>query len=326
MPVLRSIRDRFTREQPFADVRIGCSLHVTAETANLVRTLIAGGAEVAVCAPNPLSTQDDAAGALAAEGAAVHARYGEDPEAGLAAVVASKPQLTMDDGADLVSALAGEALIGATEETTTGVIRARSLDLSFPLIAINEGRAKDLFDNRYGTGQSTLDGVLRATNVLLAGRRVVVVGYGRCGRGVADRAAGAGAHVIVCEVDPLAALEAAMDGYDVMPALDAAAHGDLFITATGNRDALRAEHFERMGDGAILCNAGHFDVEIDKTALIGERREVRPQVEEIRMEDGRRLHLLAQGRVVNLAAAEGHPAAGMDVIFAGQALPRQGLG
>jgi len=325
MPVLRSIRERFSREQPLRGIRVGCSLHVTAETANLVRALIAGGAEVALCAPNPLSTQDDVVDALSAEGAAVHARYGQDPAAGLAAVVKSKPQLTMDDGADLVSALAGSDLIGATEETTTGVIRARALDLGFPLIAINEGRAKDLFDNRYGTGQSTLDGVLRATNVLLAGRRVVVVGYGRCGRGVADRAAGAGAHVIVCEVDPLAALEAAMDGYEVMPAREAAADGDLFITATGNRDALRGEHFARMRDGAILCNAGHFDVEIDKGALEGERREVRPQVEEIALADGRRLYLLAQGRVVNLAAAEGHPAAVMDVIFACQALAAEAL-
>jgi adenosylhomocysteinase len=325
MPVLRSVRERFEREQPFAGVRIGCSLHVTAETANLVRALVAGGARVALCAPNPLSTQDDVADALAAAGVEVHARHGQDPAAGLEAVIASNPELTMDDGADLASALASAKLIGATEETTTGVIRARQLDLAFPLIAINEGRAKDLFDNRYGTGQSTLDGVLRATNVLIAGRRVVVVGYGRCGRGVADRAAGAGAHVIVCEVDPLAALEAAMDGYEVMPALQAAEHGDLFITATGNRDALRAEHFERMPDGAILCNAGHFDVEIDKSALTGERREVRPQVEEIRMDDGRRLYLLAQGRVVNLAAAEGHPAAVMDVIFACQALAAEAL-
>jgi adenosylhomocysteinase len=325
MPVLRSIRERFAREQPLLDIRVGCSLHVTAETANLVRTLIAGGAEVALCAPNPLSTQDDVVDALGQEGAAVYARYGQDPAEGLAAVVASQPQLTMDDGADLVSALAAGDLIGATEETTTGVIRARALDLGFPLIAIDSGRAKDLFDNRYGTGQSTLDGVLRATNVLLAGRHVVVVGYGRCGRGVADRAKGAGAKVIVCEVDPLAALEAAMDGYEVMPAVDAAAEGDLFVTATGNRGVLRAEHFERMRDGAILCNAGHFDVEIDKAALQGERREVRPQVEEIRMPDGRRLYLLAQGRVVNLAAAEGHPAAVMDVVFACQALAAEFL-
>src|SRR4051795_3023574 len=320
MPVLRSIRERFAREQPLRGIPVGCSLHVTAETAALVRALIAGGADVAVCAPNPLSTQDDVAEALGEEGAGVHARYGDDPAAGLAAVVASEPQLTMDDGADLVSALADRSLIGATEETTTGLIRARGLDLRFPLIALNEGRAKDLFDNRYGTGQSTLDGVLRATNVLLAGRRVVVVGYGRCGRGVAARAAGAGAHVVVCEVDALAALEAVMDGYEVMPALAAAAVGDLFVTATGNRGALRAKHFERMPDGASLCHAGHFDVEIDKAGLIGERREVRPQVEEIRTPDGRRLYLLAQGRVVNLAAAEGHPAAVMDVIFACQAL------
>jgi adenosylhomocysteinase len=234
----------------------------------------------------------------------------------------------MDDGADLIAALADRELIGATEETTTGVIRARSLALRFPVIAINEGRAKDLFDNRYGTGQSTLDGLLRATNVLLAGRRVVVIGYGRCGRGVADRASGAGAHVIVCEVDPLAALEAAMDGYEVMPALDAAGHGDLFITATGNRDVLTGEHFERMRDGAILANAGHFDVEIDKAALAElatERREARPLVEELVTADGRRLYLLADGRVVNLAAAEGHPAAVMDVVFACQALAAEHL-
>src|SRR4051812_3326053 len=325
MPVLRSIRERFIREEPLRGIRIGCPLHVPAETANLVHALIAGGADVALCAPNPLSTQDDVADSLAEAGAAVYARYGQDPAAGLAAVVDSRPKLTMDDGADLVSALAGSELIGATEETTTGVIRARGLRLGFPLIALNEGRAKDLFDNRYGTGQSTLDGVLRATNVLLAGRRVVVIGYGRCGRGVADRAAGAGAQVIVCEVDPLAALEAAMDGYQVMPALEAAQLGDLFVTATGNRDALRAEHFERMHDGAILCNAGHFDVEIDKSALLGERREVRPQVEEVEMADGRRLYLLAEGRVVNLAAAEGHPAAVMDVIFACQALAAEAL-
>jgi adenosylhomocysteinase len=328
MPVLRSIRDRFERERPLAGVRVGCSLHVTAETANLVRALIAGGAEVALCAPNPLSTQDDVADGLAEYGAAVHARHGEDPARGLAAVVATQPQVTMDDGADLVSALAGEDLIGATEETTTGVIRARSLELRFPLIALNEGRAKDLFDNRYGTGQSTLDGVLRATNVLLAGRRVVVLGYGRCGRGVAARAKGAGARVIVCEVDPLAALEAAMDGYQVMPALEAATHGELFVTATGNRNVLDGEHFERMPDGAIVANAGHFDVEIDKAALVKlavARREARPQVEELVTSDGRRLFLLAEGRVVNLAAAEGHPAAVMDVIFACQALAAEHL-
>ena len=328
MPVLARIAERFGRERPFEGVRVGLSLHVTAETANLVRALIAGGADIALCAPNPLSTQDDVADALAGLGAAVHARHGEDPAAGLAAVLETSPQLTMDDGADLISALAGSDLIGATEETTTGIIRARSLELGFPVIAINEGRAKDLFDNRYGTGQSTLDGILRATNVLLAGRRIVVVGYGRCGRGVAARAEGAGAHVIVCEVDPLAALEAAMDGFEVMPALEAAAVGDLFITATGNRDALRREHFERMRDGALLCNAGHFDVEIDKAdlaELATERREARPLVDELVMADGRRLYLLADGRVVNLAAGEGHPAAVMDVIFASQALAAEHL-
>ncbi|MFL5895086.1 MAG: adenosylhomocysteinase [Thermoleophilaceae bacterium] len=328
MPVVARIASRFERARPFDGVRLGCSLHVTAETGVLVRALMAGGAEVAVCAPNPLSTQDDVADALASSGAAVHARHGQDPAVGLAAVVDTSPELTMDDGADLISALARSELIGATEETTTGVIRARTLELAFPVVAVNEGRAKDLFDNRYGTGQSTLDGILRATNVLLAGRRVVVIGYGRCGRGVAARAKGAGAQVIVCEVDPLAALEAAMDGFEVMPALTAAERGDLFITATGNRDALTAEHFERMPDGAILCNAGHFDVEIDKGALAAmaaERRQARPASEEFVLADGRRLHLLADGRVVNLAAAEGHPAAVMDVIFACQALAAEYL-
>jgi adenosylhomocysteinase len=328
MPVLARIGERFRADRPLAGIRVGCCLHVTAETAALVRILMEGGADVALCAPNPLSTQDDVAEALAAEGAEVHARHGEDPAPGVDAVVAGGPQVTMDDGADLISALAGSALIGATEETTTGVIRARSLDLAFPVVALNEGRAKDLFDNRYGTGQSTLDGILRATNVLLAGRRVVVVGYGRCGRGVAARAKGSGAQVIVCEVDPLAALEAAMDGFEVMPALAAAGQGDLFVTATGNRDALRAEHFERMSDGAILCNAGHFDVEIDKAGLAqlaSERRQARPFVEELTLHDGRRLYLLADGRVVNLAAGEGHPAAVMDVIFACQALAAEHL-
>src|SRR5437763_4643111 len=250
MPVLARIAGRFARELPFAGVRVGLSLHVTAETGVLVRALMAGGADVALCAPNPLSTQDEVAEELAASGVAVHARHGEDPAVGLEAVVATLPQLTMDDGADLIAALAGSELIGATEETTTGVIRARSLEVGFPVVAVNEGRAKDLFDNRYGTGQSTLDGVLRATNVLLAGRTVVVVGYGRCGRGVAARADGAGAQVVVCEVDALRALEAAMDGYRVLPAVDAAAVGDLFITATGNRHVLTREHFERMKDGA----------------------------------------------------------------------------
>jgi adenosylhomocysteinase len=328
MPVVARVAERFGRERPLSGVRVGCCLHVTAETGVLVSALMAGGADVALCAPNPLSTQDEVADALAGMGAAVHARHGQDPAAGIEAVVATGPQVTMDDGADLISALAGADLIGATEETTTGVLRARSLDLGFPVIALNEGRAKDLFDNRYGTGQSTLDGIQRATNVLLAGRRVVVVGYGRCGRGVATRAKGAGAQVIVCEVDPLAALEAAMDGFEVMPALAAAERGDLFVTATGNSGVLAGEHFERMPDGAILCNAGHFDVEIDKPALADlavERRQVRPFVEEIVLAGGRRLYLLAEGRVVNLAAAEGHPAAVMDVVFSCQALAAEHL-
>jgi adenosylhomocysteinase len=323
MPALARIAARFASERPLDGIRAGLSLHVTAETAVLVRALMAGGAEVALCAPNPLSTQDDVAEALAAAGAAVHARHGQDPAVGLEKVVATRPQLTMDDGADLIAALASSDLIGATEETTTGVIRARSLALAFPVIAVNEGHAKDLFDNRYGTGQSTLDAILRATDVLLAGRKVVVIGYGRCGRGVAARAAGAGAHVVVCEVDALHALEAAMDGYEVVPALEAARIGDLFITATGTRDVLRREHFELMKDGAILCNAGHFDVEIDKSALgelASERRRPRPFVEELVLAGGRRLNLLADGRVVNMAAGEGHPPAVMDVIFACQAL------
>jgi adenosylhomocysteinase len=277
---------------------------------------------VALAAANPLSTQDDVAAALADEGVPIRS---------LDEVVAAAPQITMDDGADLISTVS-EGVIGGTEETATGIIRARALaeagKLGFPVIAVNEGGAKELFDNRYGTGQSTLDGILRATNVLLAGRTVVVVGYGRCGHGVAVRAAGAGARVVVCEVDPLRALEAAMDGYEVMPALAAAAEGDVFITATGNRAALRREHFDAMRDGAILCNTGHFDVEIDKAgldAVTAERSEARPLVAEHRLEDGRRLYLLADGRVINLAAAEGHPAAVMDVIFAGQALAAEHL-
>jgi adenosylhomocysteinase len=328
MPVLDRIAARFAAERPLDGVRVGCCLHVTAETAVLVQALMAGGADVALCAPNPLSTQEDVASELAQSGAVVHAEFGADPAGGIEAVAAASPQITMDDGADLLSALVGEELIGATEETSTGVIRARSLELRFPVIAIGDGRAKDLFDNRYGTGQSTLDGILRATNVLLAGRRVVVVGYGRCGHGVAARAKGAGAQVIVCEVDPLRALEAAMDGYQVLPAHDAAAVGDLFITATGNTGALRGEHFERMKDGAMLANAGHFDVEIDKAALgalATERRRTRPMLEELTLADGRRLYLLADGRVVNLAAGEGHPPAVMDVIFASQALAAEHL-
>lgn len=337
MPVLRQVRARFERERPLAGVVIAASLHVTAETANLVRTLMAGGADVALCASNPLSTQDDTAAALVERhGAEVYARAAEDPETyyrHIDAVLDRRPRLTVDDGADLIGVIHGrrtdliDGIAGGTEETTTGVMRLRALEaegkLAFPLIAVSEAVTGRLLDHRYGTGQSTLDGILRATSILLAGQRVVVVGYGYCGRGIALRARGAGAHVIVCEVDPLRALEARLDGYDVMPALDAAPQGDVFITVTGDRDVLRREHFELMRDGAILANAGHFDVEISKPdleSITTERREVRPLVVQHVLADGRRIHLLADGRVVNLAAGEGHPGAVMDVDFANQAL------
>jgi adenosylhomocysteinase len=337
MPVLRQIRERFEREKPLRGVTIGACLHVTTETANLVRTLMAGGADVGLCASNPLSTQDETAAALVDRyDAEVFAIHGEDNETyyrHINAVCDKRPQITMDDGADVISVLHTQRtdqladIIGGTEETTTGVIRLKALEaqgkLGFPIIAVNEASTKHLFDNRYGTGQSTLDGIIRATNVLLAGSRVVVVGYGWCGRGVAMRAKGAGAHVIVCEIDPLRALEAVMDGYEVMPGVEAARSGDVFITVTGNRDALAAEHFEVMKDGAIICNSGHFDVEINKgdlEAITAEKREVRPQVEEHLTRDGRRINLLADGRLVNLAAAEGHPASVMDMSFANQAL------
>jgi adenosylhomocysteinase len=310
---------------------------VTAETANLVLALQAGGAEVALCASNPLSTQDDTAAALVeGHGAAVFARAGEDPDtyyAHIDAVLDTAPRLTIDDGADLAGVIhsrrtdLGAGILAGTEETTTGMIRLRALEaegrLAFPVIAVAESVTGRQLDHRYGTGQSTLDGILRATSILLAGQRVVVVGYGACGRGVALRARGAGAHVIVCEVDEMRALEAVMDGYDVMPALGAAREGDVFITVTGDRDVLRREHFELMRDGAILANAGHFDVEISKPDLDGltqERHEVRPLVVQHVLGDGRRLHLLADGRVVNLAAGEGHPGAVMDVDFAAEAL------
>src|SRR3954463_15393693 len=335
MPVLRQIRERFAREKPLKGIRIAASLHVTAETANLVRALKAGGAQVALCASNPLSTQDDTAAALAAD-AEIHARAAEDPDTyyrHIDAVLDTEPRLTIDDGADLVGVLHGqrkdllEGILGGTEETTTGMIRLRALEsqakLAFPVIAVADSVTGRQLDHRYGTGQSTLDGILRATNILLAGQRVVVVGYGSCGRGVALRAKGAGAHVIVCEVDELSALEAVMDGYDVMPALDAAREGDVFITVTGDRDVIHREHFELMRDGAIVANAGHFDVEVSKPdleAMTKERKEVRPLVAQHVLGDGRRIHLLADGRVVNLAAGEGHPGAVMDVDFAGEAL------
>jgi len=325
MPVLRGVGERFSRGRPFDGLVIGACLHVTAETANLVLALKEGGADVALCAPNPLSTQADVAAALV-DRYEVEVHATADYERNIDAVLQRRPRITMDDGADLAAAVSGD-VIGGTEETATGAIRLRMLEaagtLAFPVIAVNEGRTARLFDTRYGTGQSTLDGILRATNLLLAGRTVVVVGFGGCGRGVALRAKGLGAHVIVCEVDAPAALEAAMEGYRVMPAADAAAEGDVFVTATGTREVLTREHFEAMKDGAILANAGHFDVEIDKAALAElseSTREVRPLVAEHRLADGRRIHLLAEGRVVNLASAEGHPAAVMDVGFTTQAL------
>jgi len=344
MPVLRSIRERFARERPFDGLRVGVCLHVTTETANLARALIAGGAEVALCAANPLDTQDDVAAALAArDGAAVHAIHGEDMATyyrHIEAVLDTGPQLTMDDGADLVSTihasrtelLDGGQIIGGTEETTSGVVRLRALEaagqLGFPIVAVNEARTKRLFDNRYGTGQSALDGILRATNMLLAGRVVAVFGYGWCGQGIALRAKGAGAQVVVCEVDPVRALEARLEGFEVLPGVAAAAKADVLITATGNRDVVRREHFEALRDGAVVCNAGHFDVECDLPTLrelAVERRQVRPHVEQHVLADGRRVNLLAEGRVVNLAAAEGNPPAVMDMSFANQALAAEHL-
>jgi adenosylhomocysteinase len=342
MPVLAQIRTRFAAERPLEGIRVAACLHVTAETANLVRTLSAGGATVALCSANPLSTQDDVAAALVLEdGVEVRARRGEDVDAYVAHVLAlldtsagAGPQITLDDGADLLvtaHARGGavlDGLIGGTEETTTGLVRLRRLQeegtLRCPVLAVNEARTERALNDRHGTGQSALDGIVRASNILLAGNTVVVIGYGWAGLGVAERARGAGAAVIVCEVDPLRALEARMAGYQVMPALEAAERGDVFITVTGSRRVLGGAHFERMKDGAILANAGHFDVELDLSELsalaTGGHRAVRPLVEEYRMADGRRINLLAHGRVVNLAAAEGHPAAVMDVSFALQAL------
>jgi adenosylhomocysteinase len=337
MPVLRAIRERFGRERPLAGFRVSACLHVTTETANLLRTLGAGGAEVVACASNPLSTQDDVAAALVAEyGIATYAIRGEDNDTYYAHIEAAcdhRPHVTMDDGADVIGVLhsarreqLGDVIAG-TEETTTGVIRLRALEadgkLAFPVIAVNEAQTKHLFDNRYGTGQSTVDGVLRATNVLLAGRKVVVAGYGWCGRGVASRTRGMGAHVIVTEIDPMRALEATMDGFEVLPMDRAAPLGDVFITATGDKHVITRSHFELMKDGAVLANTGHFNVEIDIPALrqlAVSAKEARPLVEEFALADGRRLYLLADGRLVNLAAAEGHPAAVMDMSFANQAL------
>jgi adenosylhomocysteinase len=337
MPVLKQIRERFAKEKPLDGLRISACLHVTTETANLARTLQAGGADVVLVASNPLSTQDDVAAALVAEyGISTYAIKGEDDEtyySHLTAAIDHAPQITMDDGADVIGVLHGDrremldGIIGGTEETTTGVIRLKALEaegkLAFPVVAVNEANTKHMFDNRYGTGQSTLDGLLRATNILVAGRRCVVGGYGWCGRGLASRLKGMGAHVIVIEVDPLAALEAVMDGFEVMTVADAAKEGDVFITATGNIHVLRREHFEHMKDGAIVANTGHFNVEIDIPGLdelADGVREVRPFVQEYSLRNGRKVYLLAEGRLLNLASAEGHPAAVMDMSFANQAL------
>ena len=337
MPVLRLIRERFTTARPLEGIRVGACLHVTSETANLMRTLQAGGADVALAASNPLSTQDDVAAALVSEyGIPVHARRGEDRDTyyrHLSSVADTHPSLTMDDGCDLVSLLHQDRaeqvkeVLAGTEETTTGVIRLRAMAadgaLGYPVIAVNEALTKHLFDNRYGTGQSTLDGILRATNLLIAGRNVVVAGYGWVGRGIASRMAGHGGHVAIVEIDPIRALEALMDGFQVMTAAQAAAWADLFVTATGNVNVFRREHFAVMKDGAVMANSGHFDAELDLAALRemaeGHVREVRENVQEFDI-GGKRLHLIAEGRLVNLSAAEGHPAAVMDMSFANQAL------
>ncbi len=339
MPVLAQIRARFEGELPLKRIRIAACLHVTAETANLVRTLIAGGAKVALCSANPLSAQDDVAAALViGHGVEVRALHGEDLDtyaAHVRALLDARPQVTLDDGADLLMtahAAGGEVLdglIGGCEETATGLVRLRRLEaeerpLACPVLAVNEARTERALNDRHGTGQSALDGIIRASNVLLAGHTVVVLGYGWAGQGIAERARGAGAAVIVCEVDPLRALEARMSGYEVMPALAAAERGDVFVTVTGSRRVLRREHFSVMKDGALLANAGHFDVEIDLEDLrqlaVGGVRDVRPLVAQYSLAGGRRINLLASGRVVNLAAGEGHPAAVMDVSFALQAL------
>ena len=337
MPVLSAIAKRFSDEKPLAGKRIAACLHVTTETAVLAQALKAGGAQVALCASNPLSTQDDVAASLAMDDSiAVFAIHGEDRDtyySHIHTVLDSKPHITMDDGADLVSTLHAdrrdllEYIAAGTEETTTGVIRLKALaakgQLAYPVIAVNDAQTKHLFDNRYGTGQSTLDGIVRATNRLIAGSTFVVAGYGWCGRGVAARAEGMGARVVVAEVDPIRALEAVMDGYQVMPMSQAAPAGDFFCTVTGDINVIGRDHFAAMKDGAIVCNAGHFNVELDTQALASlavERRQIRDNLEAFAMEDGRRIHLLGQGRLVNLAAAEGHPSSVMDMSFANQAL------
>jgi adenosylhomocysteinase len=338
MPVLRQIRERFAKEHPLDGVRLSACLHITTETANLARTLQAGGADVVLTASNPLSTQDDVAASLVSHyEIPVFAIKGEDNPTyydHIRRALDHKPQITMDDGADLVSELHKnrteliEGIIGGTEETTTGVIRLRAMAkegaLRFPIIAVNDSMTKHLFDNRYGTGQSTIDGIVRATNVLLAGRTLVVAGYGWCSRGIAMRARGMGANVVVTEVDPLKALEAVMDGFRVMPMMEAAPIGDIFVTSTGDINVIDVHHFEVMKDGAIVANSGHFNVEINIPGLRniseGEPRRIRPFVEQYRLKDGRVINLLAEGRLVNLSAAEGHPASVMDMSFANQSL------
>ncbi len=337
MPVLQTIRKQFIKTQPLAGIRIAACLHVTTETANLMVTLRDGGANAVLCASNPLSTQDDVAAALVRDyGIPVYAIKGENNDvyySHISATADHKPQITMDDGADLVHMLHTkrqdllDGVLGGTEETTTGVIRLRAMAkegvLRYPIVAVNDALTKHLFDNRYGTGQSTLDGIIRATNMLLAGMTVVVAGYGWCGRGVASRARGMGASVIVTEIDPTKALEAVMDGFRVMTMSEAATLGDLFVTLTGNKHVIAKDHFEKMKNGAILCNSGHFNIEIDLEALAkvaSSRRPTREFVEEFALRDGRRIYVLGEGRLINLAAAEGHPASVMDMSFANQAL------
>jgi adenosylhomocysteinase len=342
MPTLRLLRERFERERPLAGLTLACCLHVTTETANLARTLVAGGAEVYLCASNPLSTQDATAASLVDDyGVHVFARHGEDSDtyyAHLRECLSAGPDITMDDGADLVSTMHTEypellkTVLGSTEETTTGVIRLRAMEadgaLKIPVIAVNDADTKHLFDNRYGTGQSTLDGILRATNTLIAGSVFVVAGYGWCGHGVAARAKGQGASVVVTEVDPVRALEAVMDGFRVMPMDEAAPLGDIFVTVTGNRDVITLEHFDAMKDGAIVANAGHFNVEVqveELQAYVTKRREIRPNLVEYTLPKGHSVFVLGEGRLVNLAAAEGHPAKVMDLSFCGQALAAEYL-
>ena len=337
MPVLSLIKEKFSKERPLKGVRISACLHVTSETGNLMKALKRGGAEIALTASNPLSTQDEVAAALVKhDNVPVFAIKGEDNKSyykHINQALDQKPQITMDDGADLVSTLHSQRknllkhVIGGTEETTTGVIRLKSMArnkvLRCPIIAVNDANTKHLFDNRYGTGQSTIDGILRATNILLAGINFVIAGYGWCGRGIAMRAEGEGAKVIICEVDPLRALEAVMDGYQVMPLTEAAKIGDVFVTATGDRDVINRDHFSRMKDGAVVANSGHFNVEIDIPALAKmsqKKRKIRDFVDEYSLKSGRKIYLLAEGRLINLSAAEGHPATVMDMSFANQAL------